>query len=231
MTPDELRSLLRASRTDTPERGPACPDEHSIAAYVDGTLETSARESLESHLADCSSCLELVGLLCGAQEATTVDALPEPALARALARIPSRRWGFPTPRWASAATVVLAVGILLLVAGPPDTIDTPWRSDAPTVRSATAPDLQLLSPTDGLTIDRTQLEVRWSTVPGARYYGVRVVTAAGDVVIEDQVTGTEWRPANQAALRPGLEYFVQVDAFVSEGKSIGSEHVSFHVSH
>jgi hypothetical protein len=67
-------------------------------------------------------------------------------------------------------------------------------------------------------------------VPGAHYYDVRVVTDAGDVVTEAHVTGTDWRPMELAALRTGLEYFVHVDAYVSAGKSIGSEHVSFHVS-
>jgi len=49
-------------------------------------------------------------------------------------------------------------------------------------------------------------------------------------VTEERVTGTEWRLKNPTALRPGLEYFVHVDAYVSDGKAIGSEHVSFHVS-
>lgn len=232
MTPDELSSLLRASRTDAPERDPACPDEHSIAAYVDGTLESATRERLELHLADCSHCLALVGLLSRAQEAPAAEAPPEPVItrARSLARTRSRRWGFPAPQWAAAAAVVLAVGTLVLVSQTPGPTRAIWQSDAPTVRTGTSPSLQLLSPDDGATIDRTQLTVRWSTVLGARYYDVRVVTEAGDVVIEDQVTGTEWSPKNHASLRPGLEYFVRVDAYVSEGKSIGSEHTSFQVS-
>jgi ribosomal protein L27 len=67
-------------------------------------------------------------------------------------------------------------------------------------------------------------------VSGARYYDVRVVTEAGDVVAEQRLTGTEWHPGSRAALRPDLEYFVRVDAYVSEGNAIGSEHVSFRVA-
>jgi hypothetical protein len=231
MTPEELSALLRASRADTPERGSSCPDEHSIAAYVDGTLITGEQERLEQHLADCSHCLTLVGLVSDERDQTDPDAVADATLnrARTLARPGFTRRGFPAPQWAAAATVVLAVGLLVLAAQQPRPSDAISSFGVPTTRTADAPELRLLSPNDGATVDGTQLTVRWSTVPGARYYDVRVVTAAGDVVSEGHVTGTEWRPPNRAALRPGLEYFVQVDAYVSEGKAIGSEHVSFRV--
>ena len=39
------------------------------------------------------------------------------------------------------------------------------------------------------------------------------VTDAGDVVIQQRVTGTTWRPPTQLDLQPGAEYFVHVDAY------------------
>lgn len=229
MTPDDLPSLLRTSSADAPERVPTCPDEHSIAAYVDGTLETNAREPLELHLADCSHCLALVGLLSREHVVTAAEAVPEPTIARAraLAQPRSRRRVSLAPQWAAAAVVVLAMATLISLPRPPD---TDWPPDAPATRTGNSPGLRLLSPGEGMTVDRTQLTVRWSPVAGARYYDARVVTEAGDVVAEERLTGTEWHPKERAALRPDLEYFVHVDAYVSDGNAFGSEHVSFHVS-
>ena len=226
MTPDELSSLLRASHTDCPGPDPACPDEHSVAAYVDGTLTNDDRESLELHLADCSHCLALVGLLSRERSVAASEPVPEPAIARArtLAQAGARRGRPFAPQWAAAAVVVLAAAALVRFAV------LPQSGDVPTTRTAPSPGLSLLSPSPGTTLGRNQLTVRWTPVPGAHYYDVRVVTDVGDVVTEEQVTGTEWRPGNPASLQPGLEYFVHVDAYVSEGKSIGSEHVSFRVS-
>ena len=229
MTPDELSSLLRISSTDAGERGPTCPDEHSIAAYVDGMLGTDDREPLELHLADCSHCLALVGLLSREHGVAATEAVPDQtvAQARALAKPNFRRQPFRTPAWAAAAVVVLAVAVLISLPRP---ADTGWSPDAPATRTSNSRGLQLLSPGEGTTVDRAQLTIRWSPVSGARYYDVRVVTEAGDVVAEQRLTGTEWHPASRAALRPDLEYFVRVDAYVSEGNAIGSEHVSFYVS-
>ena len=231
MTPEELSALLKTRGAASPERGRSCPDEHSIAAYVDGALGVEARQQLEDHLADCSHCLALVGLVSGELEDGGSATVPDASVARArtLARPGSRRRVPLPPQWAAAATVVLAVGLLLLMAQPRNPSDSDTRSGSPATRTAQSPGPQLLSPAEGATIDGTQLTVRWSGVAGARYYEVRLLTAAGDVVSDGQVSGTEWRPPNRAALRPDQEYFVHVDAFVSEGKAVGSEYVSFRV--
>ena len=231
MTPEELPALLKARGAGSPERGRSCPDEHSIAAYVDGALGTEARQQLEDHLADCSHCLALVGLVSGELEENGPAAVPEASVARArtLARPRLRRLGPLPPQWAAAATVVLAVGLLLVVAQPRHPFDSDTWSGSPATRTAQSPGPQLLSPAEGATIDGAQLTVRWSGVAGARYYEVRLLTAGGDVVSDGHVVGTEWRPPNRAMLRPGLEYFVHVDAYVSEGKAVGSEYVSFRV--
>ena len=41
MTPEDLPSLLSASLAEPSGRGAQCPDEHQIAAYVDGTVATA----------------------------------------------------------------------------------------------------------------------------------------------------------------------------------------------
>jgi len=235
MTPDDLPPLLSNAPAHDPGRGPDCPDEHTIAAYVDATLSTDTREILETHLADCGHCLALVGLL---SRERSVEAAEQPsaaaiARARALGRPGLRRGRYAVPQWAAAAAVLIAVAALLRLSqplGPAD--ESTARTDARTTRSASASaiNLQLLDPVAGATVSAKHLTVRWTPVPGAHYYDVRVVTDAGDVVTEEHVTGTEWHPTNLDALRPGTDYFVHVDAFISDDKAVSSEHVAFHVA-
>ena len=137
------------------------------------------------------------------------------------------------PQWAAAAVVVVALGALVRLSQPlGPTADSATGLNAPTTRAAAASThgLTVLSPGAGATVAVNELAVRWTPVPGAHYYDVRVVTDAGDVVTEQQVTGNEWRPTNPSALQPGTEYFVHVDAFITDDKAISSEHVAFRVA-
>ena len=139
MTPEELSSLLRISSTDTGERGPTCPDEHSIAAYVDGMLGTDDREPLELHLADCSHCLALVGLLSREHGVAATETVPDQTVAkvRALAQPSFRRRPFRTPAWAAAAVVVLAVAVLISLPALPAPARHPTlRRHEPAIRAA-----------------------------------------------------------------------------------------------
>lgn len=54
-----IRKVLRGSRADptTP-----CPDDETLAAYVDRSLAGMALQELEGHLAECESCLDQVVL-------------------------------------------------------------------------------------------------------------------------------------------------------------------------
>lgn len=233
MNPDRLTSLLKAANPANRDRTPACPDEHQIAAYVDGTLAPEPSQQLDLHLADCDACLALVGLLSRERDPVTLEPVPDLTLERArrVAHAPHRPAKRHGAYLAAAAALVLSVSVLLNVSqragnGPESPADAPAVRKVPT----DLPSLRLLSPEPGTTLRRNQLIVRWTAVPGTHYYDVRVVTDSGDVVTEKHVTGTEWRPRNVVALQPGMEYFVHVDAYVANGKAIGSEHVSFHVT-
>lgn len=235
MTPEDLPSLLSASLTEPSGRGAECPDEHQIAAYVDGNLPTATRGGLEAHLADCDYCLALVGLLSRERKLPATESVANlrMALAEEPARPDSRSGTRHVPRWAAAAVVVLAMAALIRVTqSPGPTDDSTEGSAAPTTRSAAAtePALALLSPTPGVDVNAGQLTVRWTPVPGSRYYDVRVVTDAGDVIAEEHVGGTEWRLSDPAVLQPGAEYFVHVDAFIADDKTVSSQHVAFRVA-
>lgn len=234
MNPKDLPSLLSV-RPEDPGRGPTCPDDHAIAAYVDGALDDRARGTIEVHLADCDHCLTLIGLLSRESSAGVSITAPDTDLDRANTSVqPRPRWdALRAPQWAAAAVVLVAVAALVRLSQPLDPSGESVGGPAvPTTRAA-APrtaELTLLSPSQGAIFNAAGLTVRWTPVPGSRYYDVRVVTDAGDVVIEQQVTGTEWRPSDQSVLQPGADYFVHVDAFVADDKTVSSEHVAFRVS-
>lgn len=234
LTNEDLARVLGASDLRPRERTAECPDEQSIAAYVDGGVGPTERETLEAHLADCAACLALVGLLARDEELEGEARIPEPALARAsdIARravpAPSRH----VPRWAAAAAVLAVIPVLLQLYRAADRSPAAGEDSAPRVTRSAPPashGLQVLRPVAGSVVEPSELTIRWSAVPGSAYYDVRIVTDSGAPVVEQRVTGTEWRPDENLKLRPGAEYYVRVDAYPAHGKSIGSVHVPFAV--
>ena len=235
MNPDHLISLLAAGTTDDLMQSPACPDEHQIAGYVDGGLDAAAREQVELHIADCRRCLALVGLLCRERDADVIRHLPDGAVAPTRARVtkrPQPRWRL-APQWAAAAALVLAVPLLLQIGRNLDRgVEGQGRPEPSVTRTLapTANGLQVLSPGDGASVDPRRLSFRWTEVSGSPFYDVRIVTDAGDVVVQQRVTGTTWRLPAQLNLQPGAEYFVRIDAYPSGDKAVSSDHVPFRVS-
>lgn len=229
MTPDNVSAQLRAQRSQPSGRGRDCPDEHTVAAYVDAALPVAPRHAFEAHMVDCDHCLALVGLLSRAREAAPA-AVPEDAPLRRGSPGPSAR---ATPRWAAAAGLALAVfGVWQLTAPSVRVPDAEGIANVRSIRGADArsADLRLLSPTDGATLQRSASAVRWSAVAGAQGYDVRVVNDAGDVVSEARVVGTAWQLPNPERLKPGVDYFVHVDALLIGDKTVSSPHVAFRVA-
>jgi hypothetical protein len=235
MNPDHLTSLLAAGAADGPGRSAACPDEHQIAGYVDGGLDEAARKQLEFHLADCKYCLALVGLLCRERDADAIGPVHDEVTAQASTRVTKgpQRWWRLAPQWVAAAALVLAVPLLLQLGRNLDRgAEGQGRPDLTATRTvtSTATELQVLSPGAGSAVDAQRLSFHWAEVSGTPYYDVRIVTDAGDVVIQQRVTGTTWRPPAQLKLRPGADYFVHIDAYPSGDKAVSSDHVPFRVS-
>jgi anti-sigma factor RsiW len=235
MSPEHLTSLLAAGTAADPTRSSACPDEHQIAGYVDGGLDDAAREQLALHLADCRHCLALVGLISRERDADAIEPVPHDVVAPTRARAAKesqRRWRL-APQWAAAAALVLAVPLLLQLGRSPDRgPEGQGRPEPPATRTVASPatGLQLLSPGAGTAVETRRLAFRWTEIAGTPFYDVRIVTDAGDVVIQQRVTGTTWRPPAQLDLQPGAEYFVHIDAYPSGDKAVSSDHVPFRVS-
>lgn len=233
MDREQLTSLLRTAGSGRRDGSSACPDEHRIAAYVDGSLEPDNCEQLELHLADCERCIALVGLLSRQRGSGATEPAPDLAVARARNLLKSRHWQRYAPQWAAAAMVVLSiVAVTHLTQLGGSGSGQPMQPDERSTRnvSRSKPALQVLYPSAGMTLESRRLVFRWTEIPGSHYYDVRIVSESGDVVSEQRVTGTEWRPTEQLALRPGAEYFVHVDAYPSKAKTVSSDHVPFSVS-
>lgn len=234
----ELKSMLRRS-TDATERQPDCPVDEKLASFMDGGLSEQELEHLMNHLADCTFCLERVGMLSRARDADTPARVPELLLTRSRKLAAPRQTAAArndtfgvAARWAAAAAVVLAIGLVARPALVPDPQSTPAGQQVPDYRqtrnfnpNALGPGI--LSPPEGATISSRNGLFRWSTVPDSLYYQVRIVSDEGDLVWQERVDGTEWTLPPSLALVPGAEYFVRVDAYLTESKALNSDFVAF----
>ncbi len=88
----------------------------------------------------------------------------------------------------------------------------------------------VISPADGENIKPRNLEVRWTEVRGSLHYDIQVVNAEGFILWRDRVEGTSWTPPASDLLKPGMDYYVRVDAYLAEANNVSSEHVLFTVA-
>ncbi len=100
------------------------------------------------------------------------------------------------------------------------------------VRSKTSEETipRLLAPREGAAIRREDLELRWQPVSDAMFYKVRLMSATGDVVFEQQTENTSIKPGPAAPLVPGTKYFVVVSAHLRQGKTEKSALISFRLT-
>lgn len=232
MNADRLTELLAARAHEKAPRTPSCLDDHQLAGYVDGGLDEPARLHVERHLADCTHCLQLVGLLSDLRPVDSLERAEKQEVTTGGAPAPRRGW-WRAPQWAAAAALLLAIPIVLQVTRSPDRAGVePQRSGGPITRTATPRivTLQLTTPSPGETVDPGALTFRWTAVPGTPFYDVRVVSDSGDVVVEQRVEGTAWQLPPRLELHRGAEYFVHVDAFPAGDKPVSSDHVAFTIA-
>jgi hypothetical protein len=87
----------------------------------------------------------------------------------------------------------------------------------------------VISPVDGENIKPGTLEVRWIEVLGSLHYDIQVVNAEGFILWRDRVEGTSWISPASNLLKPGMDYYVRVDAYLAEANNVSSEHILFTV--
>lgn len=230
--------LLTLQAAELTERTPFCPEDQQVAEYFEEQLPEAERDRLERHLADCRFCLARLGMLQRLEQNPIAPRIPEDVLATAKSM---RNTGVRRRKWvqasAAAAVLVIAVGVLYQVlpvreigqvALPRTHMNEP-SSDLRETRSIDPGVMgpRFLSPRGGPDIISTASVFQWTAVPNSLYYEVRIVSDAGDLLWQERVDGTEWKLPAGLALTPGLEYFVRVDAYLTDAKTLQSGYLLF----
>jgi hypothetical protein len=230
MQRDDLRTLLKAHRSGSVGRGSDCPADDQFAAFVEGGLPVVEHEQFCTHLADCLYCRERLGLIGRARDVEDPFQTPEMLLARAARIVPPTRKQQPSVyRWVAAASVVLALALVFQM--------MPGRS--PGVIELTDPDEDvhfMRSASPIAPMQHEKLAVRqhngafyWNSVPDSLYYEIRIVSDEGTLLWQERTYDTHWALPEDLHPVPGREYFVRLDAYLSESKSLNSDYIGFQV--
>jgi hypothetical protein len=237
MDKQKLTALLHQQATEIAERTPFCPGDHEIAAYFDHKPHHPDSEISEHHLANCGYCLARVAVLAQLHKDGDDEQVPESLLATAgqFGHQPRRRLRFASA-WAVAAVVIITL-FTIAGRGPTFAPDTgvqllpasPAGEDVRQLRNINRSKLAptILSPIKGANVRPEDLTIRWTSIPGSLYYDIRLVNAEGFMIWQDRIEETELHLPSQLGLIPGDQYFVRVDAYLAEAKSISSRHVPF----
>jgi hypothetical protein len=230
--------LLTLQAAELTERTPFCPEDQQVAEYFEDELPEAEREQVEHHLADCRFCQARLGMLQRLEQSPIAPRIPEDVLAAAKS-MPHATVSRPTrtPVWAAAAVLVIAVGVLYQVLPVreigqvvlPRTHMNEPSSDLRETRSIDPGVMgpRFLSSREDSGINSSAGIFKWTAVPNSLYYEVRIVSDAGDLLWQERVDGTEWRLPAGLALTPGLDYFVRVDAYLTDAKTLQSDYMLF----
>ena len=236
MSDAELPRLIPRASASGAKPGWRCPDEETLAAWVEGSL---------------------AGKRAGRSSKGTSPTAPSAAARSASSRAPRSSARFPPfrptcspPRGASAplfgllrpATLVaagagLVLALLVVVAvgtpgsrssaGPEAERGRPGRANRPRPRGR-AP--WIVRPSEGEIVPRAALELRWEEAPEALFYTVQLVDPKGDVVWEGRADGARLAVPANAALAPGQPYFAWVLAHLRSGTTVRSPAVGFRLA-
>ncbi len=239
MDQNKLIALLHQQETEISERTPFCPGDNEIAAYFDHKSPHHDNELSEQHLVNCGYCLARITVLAQLHKSDDDEQIPESlfALAGQFGHQPRRRFRYASA-WATAAAVVFAT--LMTFSWGPSINQIPVSTSGGTPDSREYRQLRsmdedalrprLLSPMEGEGVDPVDLTIQWTEVPGSLYYDLYVMTDTGDLLVETRLTDSNWNGQPTDPLLPGKEYFVRVDAYFADSRSVSSEHVSFKVT-
>ncbi|HSF16313.1 MAG TPA: hypothetical protein VLK65_12255 [Vicinamibacteria bacterium] len=200
-----------------------CPEETTIAAYVQSRLARRDQDRFEVHLSGCDSCLSHVAFLVSAQESTEIEPVPEWLLKKAQA-LGTEDSPPPLLRWAVAGSLVLAMTGALWF------LRTEGTETVRTLRGESDASLELLSPRERAVVPGGEVLFRWAPAENALFYVVNLVTAEGDLVWQSRFEETEARLPAEVRLVPNKRYYVWVRAPLSERGTLKSAAIAFEVS-
>ncbi len=242
MSFEVVTNLLRTSMFRLDPATDTCPQETEYAGLIDGTLPDEERVRLADHLAHCQKCLDLVTCLVRVQDRPQ-DQVPQELLAAALKlgsysqamRLPARfQW---QTALAAAAGVILVVGVLFTQY--PQLTDVFLRSDlsqpvdsesqSVRVNGRGQDRLRILFPEQGVAIDSSKPEFRWSGVDRSLYYEFQVLSDNGDILWEGRTEETQLQLPPEFKLDRDTSYFIWVRVYLPDGKTIKSKAVAVRV--
>jgi len=235
-----------------------CPDESELGVYADGQIVGGEKSRVEAHIADCDFCLDQIAFLVRQKRAEIRVTVPASLVSRArqLSSPPTKLPARLSWQWQAAAAAFACVALATVVwlrrpereippprpeptAGP--AVQSPSKTlpeipaesvPVPTVRNGgkTVSIPEIVFPVPGSSVARQDLEFRWKPLRGTLYYHVRVLTAEGDLAWEQRTESSSARLPEDVKLETGQKYFVQVRAYLPEGKTAQSRAVAFTVA-
>lgn len=225
-----------------------CPDDDTIAGYVDNALSATQKARVGLHLSKCAWCRAIVADIVKLQREADLPVPPFQPTRRTVQFAPavSARSGW---MWAPAAAMVLIVllaVILTLLREPqklllssPATPSAPMVAKAEPPISGNAPSREILRkpilsealpvilfPRPDSSVGRGQLEFNWTPVSRSRYYKISVATSDGDLLWEGQTNKSVLHFPSEVVLKRG-KYFVWITAYMADGRVEKSSPVQF----
>ncbi len=248
MREDNFSAMRSESSENPPTRRWTCPDDQTIAAYVDDALSKNRKSRVEFHLSKCERCRLIVADVVKLQRELELPVPPFEFARKPVQVAPAVsarfRW-----IWAPAAAVALIVLItvtisllrepqkLLVVSPPPPSAPMIAKAEPLTSRNTPLheivrkPELSealpvILSPRQDSAVVREQLKFNWKPVSRSRYYEISVVTWDGDLLWEGQTEKSVLLLPSEVVLKRG-SYFVWVTAYLADGRVAKSSPVRF----
>lgn len=212
-----LAADVRRAMRDVRDVGGECLDEMTIAALAEGVETDDSRAAAMAHLVTCASCRsQLTELRAALNDAEMTDALPRPGTTRRLRSTITR---------VSAAGLAAAAALVF-------TIGRNWtqRETAAPMRDETG--ALVVAPLAVSPVDMVSgtLVFRWSAVPRANRYRVRVFKPDGVVVWETLTSDTTAVPPSPMILQRGTHYLWKVEARTDFDRWVGSALTEFQLS-
>ena len=213
----ELAADVRRATREPNEIASECLDEMAIAALADGVAADDDRVAGMAHLVTCGSCRsQLAELLATLDDAEIAAAMPRRSAPRRLRSLVT----------AANLAGLAAAAVLAFAIGPNRSrqeLTAPMRDEtgALVVAPVAAAPVGVVS---------RAAVFRWSSVPGASRYRVRVFDAEGVVVWETQTSDTAVALPTAPRLQRGARYLWKVEARTDFDRWVGSALTEFQLS-
>lgn len=198
---EELEKLSRAwaarDQSSAHEQHPSAEELYEAAA---GNLGRERRLEIIDHVAKCAECTQAwrISLEVGAREAQVP--------------VTQRPW-----RFALAASVILAVGLVTYLIIPVDRGTPQYREVADPLAPVSA---------IGSVLPRDRFVLRWSAGPPGTTYVVRLSTAdLASLLVQSDIAATELIVPSSAlaSVKAGEELLWQVEAKLPDGRRVASQ--------